>query len=92
LGKGLLTKLAAQAKIAKMPNKRIDHITKVTFETADGRSFTFWNARVWKLWIPGQSKESMTYQIRGGGIEGEYPDLEEVLPAEPKSEQNKSGG
>lgn len=63
-----------------MPNKRLDQITKVTFETADGRSFTFWDARVWKVWIPGMAKESMTYQVRGGGLEGALPDLDEVLP------------
>lgn len=71
-----------------MPSKHLDHITKVTFETDDGRSFTFFRARIWKLWIPGMPKESMTYQIRGGGIEGDYPDLEEVLPKVENVEQS----
>ena len=84
-----LKALARQAAKAQMPNKRLDHITKVTFETEDGRSFTFFNARVWQVWIPGMPEKSMTYQVRGGAMEGQYPDLEEVLPAEPKSEQNK---
>jgi len=63
-----------------MPNQLIDHIKKVTFETEDGRTFTLFNTRVWKIWIPGY-KESMTYQIRGESMNGAVIDLEEALPA-----------
>jgi NACalpha-BTF3-like transcription factor len=66
------------AAIAKaVPNTRLDHITKVTFETDDGRTFTFFSARVWKLNLAG----NFAYQIRG-----DYPDLETVLPKIPISD------
>jgi NACalpha-BTF3-like transcription factor len=71
----------AAASIAKtVPNKRLEHITKVTFETDDGRTFTFFSARVWKLNLPGVAG-STAYQIRG-----EYPDLDVVLPEKPISD------
>lgn len=60
-----------------VPSKRLENITKVTFETSSGKTFTFFDARVWKLNFMG----NLAYQIRG-----EYPDLEEMLKEEVKLE------
>ena len=63
----------AQSAMGKLPlsSKRLNQIKKVTFETEDGRTFTFAEARVWKLDLSG----NLAYQIRGN-----HPDLDEVLP------------
>ena len=70
-------------RMPKLPakQKRLEHITKVTFGTEDGRSFTFYSARVWKVDFLG----NLAYQIRG-----EYPDLEEVLPEVPVVQKDKN--
>jgi NACalpha-BTF3-like transcription factor len=78
----------AKAAMGKLPltTKRLSQITKITFETADGRSFTMPEARIWKLNLSG----NLAYQIRGN-----VPDLEEVLPdtePEQKSEQDDEKG
>lgn len=68
-----MEKIRRQMAKVKLPvnNERLEHINKVTFETTDGRTFTFFEARVWKMDFAG----NLAYQIRG-----EYPDLEQVLP------------
>lgn len=63
-------------KLPKLPVEKtqLDHIKNVTFETEDGRKYTFFSARVWKL----DFKGNLAYQILG-----EFPDLEQALPKEP---------
>jgi hypothetical protein len=59
-----------------VPTSRLENITKVTFETESGKSFTLFGARVWKLKFMG----NLAYQIRGGdSLDGKVPDLEDVL-------------
>ena len=70
-----LARMQNQIKSAmdKLPvnSKRLHQITKITFETEDGRSYVFPAARIWKINLSG----NLAYQIRGN-----YPDLDEVLP------------
>ncbi len=69
-------------KLPELPVKKqhLDHITKVTFTTEDGRTFTFFSTRVWRLDFNG----NLAYQILG-----ENPDLLEVLPAVVKPEEGE---
>jgi hypothetical protein len=72
---------SAKSVFKLVPNKRLENITKVTFETESGKSFTLIGARVWKLNFLG----NLAYQIRGEH-QGEVPDLEEMLKEDVKQE------
>lgn len=54
-------KLKGVMKNIGLKNERIEKITKVTFESADGKTFVVHNARVWKLDLAG----NLAYQVRG---------------------------